>query len=64
MSESSVFYNRWYTTMAEAGEDAQGMVRDHALLVAPSERAALAQRTRESARWMMYLAETLELRQS
>lgn len=63
MSETSETYSRWYDTATRAGDDAIHMTNNHRSIPAPSERAALAQRARQSARWMLYLAETLELRQ-
>lgn len=63
MSESSATYTRWWDVIHDAGSAAEEMVGQHAEVAAPSERFALAQRARDSARWLYYLADTLELQQ-
>lgn len=63
MSESSETYSRWYSNLERAGAEARVMTIEQASLLGPSERYAIAQRARETARWLSYLAETMDLRQ-
>lgn len=63
MSETSETYSRWYEALAVTETVAERMVIDHNEVTAPSERYALAERARRSARWLNHLAETMDLHQ-
>jgi hypothetical protein len=63
MSESSEEYSVAWTALATGEGAAKGVLALEERITAPSERVALAQRARDTARWHLFVAETLELRQ-